>query len=1065
MRKLLLSLLFLLVLLALPLLALRSERFLLMTAYWAVETFTDLRLVLVDPVVRPFKSQVSASEIHLYPDTDNSPPFISILKFRSDINVQNLYWGTLRDSTLEAEQVTIFTSERDNVEDPEPVQWLKQLTWLPAQLEVAQVHVVNASREIFIFPLADLRGQRMDGGRFWATAKAQYEGEPLAMELNLSAGRNEIEGGTVSMQGKFISPVSGSELVLDGSITGTRETFEYNFELEANYADINEIMRGFKKTSNLSGALRVSAKMNGDTEGYHLSDARFILDNMPSYGVEAAGTMSVDHSTEGGQFELIVAGEVSSIDAALNWPELNLDPLGRAQGSAVLSGTIEKPMVDQFVLRSESPEGLQVSVSGKFDPNELRATDNQVKVDIQGPSLSVLEHWTGPLPFGESEFAAAGRVVGMEDRIALKDMIVHVGDRTTVTLRLDGDADDLRGLQDSGLSGVEGIALKLSLYSPDSEHLTQYLDQPVPGGFEIDGNVSLEGNGSRLQVIDGKLQLSSSDIQVELIPESTVIQPTQAPVIASAVVGMKLQASDTSALSQYLPYAVPVLGPLEFSGKLVQQEQQVKASDIAFEVDGEELRIAGKGSIGNLSPLDDLKLNTSFSGVQLRSLLLTFIDRYSYSAPLGTLSGSTELGMKNGAWSLSNLEIFGGEESGPVELRISGSALITDELKTGDIVADYNIRDPGLLEALTRLPMNPVQGRFTSSSANDTIDISNELSVGATKLSTQAQIEHNQEAITSLRVATRSPLLYLDDLGLQGGSGPDPGYVPAEQLEDIAPNTTLEKTLQTSPRFAMDFSLGVDGIVGENTNIRSLDVHFTGVDKRYTLRKFNVGYAESLGEIRGIIDLNASPPCVSLAGEAEVIPLATLGKDIGLNTEVTGELTIRGGLSAQGSSGPEIMGALNGSLALALENATVEGAAYDVLATDLLAWFYSGAALEKSTKIDCTMAQFQLRDGIATSHSVYIETPKMVATGKAKLNMANSTMDIRITPRSKSRALQVPSEVRLKGDFSDPKAEISPVTAAVNAYVEVLALVPTLARKIFGIKREVKGTRPCEAKL
>jgi uncharacterized protein involved in outer membrane biogenesis len=264
----------------------------------------------------------------------------------------------------------------------------------------------------------------------------------------------------------------------------------------------------------------------------------------------------------------------------------------------------------------------------------------------------------------------------------------------------------------------------------------------------------------------------------------------------------------------------------------------------------------------------------------------------------------------------------------------------------------------------------------------------------------------------------------------------------------------------------VDFSLAIDNITGDNSSIDSLNIKVSGTDNRYTLERYAAGYRQAQAEFRGIIDLNPDPPAMSFAGQATALPLGDLLKDIGINSNVSGALTVLGGLTTAGDTGDAMLGNLNGSVAFALENAVIEGAAYDLLATDLLAWIYSGALREDSTHIDCTMAKFQLRQGVATSDSLYIESSRMVATGKAKFNLVKRTMDVRITPLSKSRLLQVPSEVRLKGDMSSPRADISPVTAVADATTAAIMLIPSLTLKLFGIDSSSdKSYRPCEADL
>jgi hypothetical protein len=158
-----------------------------------------------------------------------------------------------------------------------------------------------------------------------------------------------------------------------------------------------------------------------------------------------------------------------------------------------------------------------------------------------------------------------------------------------------------------------------------------------------------------------------------------------------------------------------------------------------------------------------------------------------------------------------------------------------------------------------------------------------------------------------------------------------------------------------------------------------------------------------------------------------------------------------------------LLASTNGSVSLALEHATFEGAAYDLLATDLLGWLFSGASRERLTRIDCSMARFSLRDGVASSDSLYMETPQMVATGSGHVDLVQRRMDVELTPRSRTRSLQVPATVRLRGPLNEPRVSVSPVAAAMDASAELLTLLPRLAGRLFGVSPGARERQPCEA--
>ena len=255
----------------------------------------------------------------------------------------------------------------------------------------------------------------------------------------------------------------------------------------------------------------------------------------------------------------------------------------------------------------------------------------------------------------------------------------------------------------------------------------------------------------------------------------------------------------------------------------------------------------------------------------------------------------------------------------------------------------------------------------------------------------------------------------------------------------------------------------IDGLTGSNTRVEKLNVDLTGAEGRYTLRRFSALYSQAHAELRGVIDLNQQQPVISFAGEAIAVPMTALMEDLGIDFDITGTLTVRGGLTARGADKDSLVATTDGSLAFALEDAVIKGAAYDVLATDFIDWMVSGAAREDHTKVDCTMASFGVRKGVARSDSLFMETRRMIATGEAKFDLPERLMDLTLIPKSKSRTIQIPASVRIKGSMDKPRVIASPVAAVADAYAEAIALVPRMVLRMFGIKKERGKPQPCEA--
>lgn len=1060
MRKLLVAIFLLTLIVAAPLAILRSENATLAIAQWAVAFFTDFQLVLQQPVLRPLEGTFSASELQLQPQDGKGPPLLSVLDISGQVSVLDLLAGKqLSNSDLYAGSVIIYVSDQDETEDPAPLHWLGYLAWLPRTLQIDQLHAINASEEVLVFPFTAVQGERREADSFYLSARAQYEGEPLEFNGRIWGERQREKINTLKVEASFHAPVSDSRVQLEGELRGTEQAFDYDLALDAQYRDVAAFLDGLNAKLGLAGSLTLEAAMHGDAQGFILQDARLVLDNMPQYGIEAAGRLEYDRSGTSA-IEMVVAGEIDTSDPMLAQLPLDLGPFGRAGGNAKVSGSLNAPRIDRFLLRSESDAGLIISLTGQLDLLG-DARFNRVKADLQGPGLSVLSPWTGPLPYETGAFQASGVLSGSHGELKLRNLVIESGTRDTLQLRIEGEARSEGKLTEAGLAAIRDVQVHASLETPDSQNLSSLWHTQVPGGFAISANLQLRGSADELDIIGGDIQAQSSDIDVRIKPENGTIRQQQPPYLSAFTAPVSVSLSDTSALSQFFTTPIPVLGAVQGKGTITQYADRfaLEAIELALNSDGPDLSVSGE--IRDLTEFRGISLHSSFSGIEARDLLMTALEDFTYEGDLAYLDGGFHLSDQgSGRWQLNDLVLHTSERDGAFELSARGRI---DQLFAGPAInldAQYHLRDPDLLAALSRLRMNPVSGMLQVQSSRGTTRFESQNRIGETVVDVTGSAEHRDREIRQVTMRLESPLVLLDDLGLQAEQTDNASYNPTEVIH-IKPVERLERALRNAPDYATDLSVALGTVRGVNTDIDGFDLHLTGNNKRYTLRKFNIAYGDTVAEVRGLIDLNSRPAFVSLAGNASAIPLNKVSGDLGKDTGVSGIAHIRGGVSATGATGEALLGDLDGNIAIALEDAEIEGAAYDILATDFLEWIYSGAALEKSTHVDCTLAGFSINDGVATSDSLYVETTKMVATGSAKINLGKQTLDIELTPRSKSRSIQIPSSVRLRGDFANPKVTLSPVKAAVDAYAQVLTLVPRIASKVFGISKEQKTLRPC----
>ena len=1047
-------------------LALRSERFTAAAIEWTVERLSSLDLELVNPSFDVMGGELSADQIHLYQDDTSGPALVSVLSFKADIGFSNLIVGNLASNNLSADAVMIYTSSTDSAEDPTPIDWLKYTRWLPKEMTIGTVHLVSNEESVWIFPLKNVIGQRTKQQTFQVSAAADYEGEALQLDLSLLGLRNEKRFTGVELGGQIVAPDSGSRINLSGEVQASQEDFSYDLAIEADYKHIEDFLDGFERAAQLlDGSLTLKGQLSGNLDGYTISAEQVIIDNMPAYGFEASGQL-VQMRDQDAQISLIAAGELASTARLTAITGVDFSPLGRAQANVVLSGTLSRPKVEEFILITRNDEGLAINMSGKLSFGELMdgnaVQGNEINIDASGPSLASVEQWIGKQPFETGPWFSSSRISGTREGVILEDIIVEFGTPDTISFRAEGSIGSIDPSQPFTLAKVTEIDLEVTAATDDTAILGKWFERELPAYHTVKASATLRGSGDDVMISDGLIDVESSDLEARISNIGMRVTGIETLEFSEFGAQLTLELSDTSALSQYLQREFMSLGPISATSTVVQRGADYALEDFKAEVTSDDLNVELEGSIEHLVTLKGTRLDMDFSGLDTRATLATLLDDFSYPSSLGSLTGSFKLINPKGKWSLANV-VVNNAGSDAIALTLKGEINDITGFTTGNLNSQFEVRDREVLLSFSGFAIEPTKGAFTVKTNPGLIDIDTSLLVGQTDISSKARVSHDRTKITGLTAKASIPKLLLKDLGLQADTQSSAGYSPAERLDPIAQDQEPRRLLERTPAYPTDLELNIGSITGENIAIDRLEIHTTGENGRYTLRKFNLDYAEGKAEVRGIIDLNPQPIAVSLAGQGIALPLNKLSTDLGMATDIEGILSFRGGIVARGIEREELLGSLDGSLAVALKDAVIEGAAYDLLATSVLEWVYSGAARETSTYIDCTMAQFSIKSGVARSDNLFIETKRMVATGKAKVDLLRQRLDITVDPLSKSRRLQIPSSVTLRGDFDNPKVITSPIAATANAYAEALMLIPSLTLKMFGIKRSNKQeTRPCE---
>ncbi len=135
-------------------------------------------------------------------------------------------------------------------------------------------------------------------------------------------------------------------------------------------------------------------------------------------------------------------------------------------------------------------------------------------------------------------------------------------------------------------------------------------------------------------------------------------------------------------------------------------------------------------------------------------------------------------------------------------------------------------------------------------------------------------------------------------------------------------------------------------------------------------------------------------------------------------------------LIGQGSSVAAIMASLDGHARLLMEDGHAKTESFDLLIGGLssaVGSLFGGK--DEWTVLECLAANFQFEDGVGTS-ALLMDTEFVSIIGDGGMNLGDETLDMKITPQSKSATLSVAVPIKVGGTFASPSFTPDELAAA-----------------------------------
>ena len=155
-------------------------------------------------------------------------------------------------------------------------------------------------------------------------------------------------------------------------------------------------------------------------------------------------------------------------------------------------------------------------------------------------------------------------------------------------------------------------------------------------------------------------------------------------------------------------------------------------------------------------------------------------------------------------------------------------------------------------------------------------------------------------------------------------------------------------------------------------------------------------------------------------------------------------------LAGRGNSIAAMLASSSGEMGIAMSGGELSNLMIELVGLDggeALKFLIGG---DRKTPIRCAVGSFRVRDGVATSNSIVLDTGDTNISGAGTLNLRNETLDVTLRPEPKDKSIFVArSPIRLHGPFADPDVSVNkgPIIARAGASI-LLGLVNPLAALI-----------------
>mgnify|MGYP001425482692 CR=1 FL=1 len=190
------------------------------------------------------------------------------------------------------------------------------------------------------------------------------------------------------------------------------------------------------------------------------------------------------------------------------------------------------------------------------------------------------------------------------------------------------------------------------------------------------------------------------------------------------------------------------------------------------------------------------------------------------------------------------------------------------------------------------------------------------------------------------------------------------------------------------------------------------------------------------GSFNGGLNLNAAEATPNMKGRLSLrkVNLGKLLTDLAITDLLEGKLNAKVSFRGKGASARDLMAGLGGDVKLSMGKGRFNTPIFDNFIggpTQMLKQITTGKQRNFSV-VNCMIGQMDIEKGQATLNGAVLDTGYAMISGKGGIDLKTESLDITVTPKSKSSTLKASMPVEIRGTLADPAYGVDKLKAAQN---------------------------------